>query len=78
MVGAVHAPLSAQLQQVEQDVVAQQVGDGEAQGDPADGAGTFVVELREDGGVMPSTGGDAGEGTEGASPEHPRVQCPTS
>lgn len=78
VVGAVHAPLGAQLQQVKQDVVAQQMGDGEAQGDPVDGAGTFVVELREDSGIMPSTGGDAGEGAEGTSPEHPQVPCPTS
>lgn len=45
VVGAVHAALGAQFQQVEQDMVAQQVGDSEAQSDPADGAGTFVVEL---------------------------------
>lgn len=67
VVRAVDAPVGAQLQQVEQDVAAQQVGDGEAQGDPADGAGAFVVELREDGGMVPSTGGDTRQGTEGTS-----------
>jgi len=54
--GAGRAPLGAQLQQVEQDAAAQPVGDGEAQGDPADGARTLVVELREGAAVTPGRG----------------------
>lgn len=55
-VGAAHPPLGVQLQQVEQDTATQLVGDSEAQGDPTDGAGTLVVELREDGEVTPGRG----------------------
>lgn len=68
-VGAVHAPLGAQLQQVEQGAATQLGGHSEAQVGTADSAGTFVVQLPEDREVTPGRA---------QCPPHPWAQDPTS